>query len=79
MSKTGTEDARMFTETGSDRFLLGGAAPSPSYQRRPALDQTLIQDECAHTDLNAAGDRCLTCGVWAHELVPEPQVGSFEK
>lgn len=66
MSKTGTEDARVFAHWGRDRFLDGRARDA---LRQPVLDPTLLQNECDHANLNATGTRCLSCGVWAHELV----------
>lgn len=67
MSRTMRDDAIAFHSVGADRLLDGRGE---SYRGRwPVLNDTLLVGDCSHTNLNAAKDRCLGCGMWAHQFV----------
>lgn len=58
MSRTMRDDA--IENDGSLNMARRGRRP-----QRPAI----LDEHCGHDDLNAAGDRCLGCGMWAHQFV----------
>lgn len=85
MSRTMRDDALHFSRTGRDRFLEGQggslselhASAAQTYAKAAILGAALAEPvqratldfHCDHTDLNAAKDRCLGCGMWAHQFV----------
>lgn len=85
MSRTMRDDALYFSRTGRDRFLEGHGSSLRAFEEGLALtyakavilgaalaepvQRATLDFHCDHTNLNAAKNRCLGCGMWDYQFV----------
>lgn len=65
-SHWGNGGACMTMFEASARILAEAALAAPGVEQ---VQRATLDHHCDHSNLNAAGNRCLGCGMWDHQFV----------